>query len=689
MTERRDLLIEIGSEELPPKALQRLSAAFVAGVQNGLQAAGLGFGSVEPYATPRRLAMLVRQLDAAQPEREVVKRGPARKAAFKPDGQPTPAALGFASSCGVGIEQLETLTTDKGEWLAWRTREGGQPVQALIPDIVAASLARLPIPRRMRWGSGSAEFVRPVHWTALLYGDELIEAEILGVRSNAYTRGHRFHHPAPIHLDQAADYVNALENRGFVLPSFERRRERIDKLIRAAATAEQGTVEVDADLLDEVTALNEWPVALVGGFDTRFLALPEEVLIAVMQGHQRYFPIANPDGGLMPRFVAIANLESRDPDAVRRGNERVIRPRLSDAEFFWNQDCAVPLSSQLDPLKNVVFQKQLGSLYDKTERLTRLAAAIAPACGADGAHTQRAAQLSRCDLMTQMVGEFPELQGIMGRYYAAANGEPPEVAIALDEMYQPRHAGDILPASATGRALALAERLDTLVGIFGIGEIPGGDKDPYGLRRAALGALRIIIECELDLDLQALLAIAGSGYDGRYDEALPKVSDFMMERLRAYYLDAAVGADTFEAVLSTRPTRPLDFDRRLRAVSSFRKLPAAASLSAANKRIANILRKADQRIATEPDPALYAEPAEKALADAIAAVETQTAPLLAAQDYTAALTAMATLRDTVDAFFDAVMVMCDDAAMRDNRLALLNRLRELFLRVADISRLQD
>ncbi|MGQ0656955.1 MAG: glycine--tRNA ligase subunit beta [Chromatiales bacterium] len=686
-----DLLIEIGTEELPPKALRQLAEALAAGLDSGLEAAGLSHAAVRSFATPRRLAVLVAELPPTQPEREVLRRGPPVNAAFDREGNPMPAAAGFAQSCGVTIAELERLKTDKGEWLAYRAREPGGTVAEVTPAIIEQALGRLPIPKRMRWGSSHIEFARPVHWVVLLYGTEMIEAEILGVRTNRYTLGHRFHHPAPIHLDHPRHYEQALLERGYVVSNFETRRERIREQVLTAARQEHAIAHLDADLLDEVTALTEWPVALTGSFEPRFLALPSEVLIATMQDHQRYFPLWEGPGTLKASFVAVANLESKDPDAVRQGNQRVIRPRLNDAEFFWNQDRAQRLDTRIELLTHVIFQKDLGSLHDKTRRVCALATEIAALIGGNLERAHRAAELSRCDLMTLMVGEFPRLQGLMGSYYALHDGEPKEVAVAIHEMYLPRHAGDALPQSRTGQALAIADRLDTLTGIFGIGQPPTGEKDPYALRRAALGVLRIILEQRLDLDLDALLRLAVRQHGGRFhpEPLVDTVYAFMIERLRSYSLENGVRPDVFEAVQATRPTRPLDFGARLRAVNAFRSLPAAESLAAANKRIANILRKANGAPSGTVNKQALSEPAEQALYARLRRTETAITPLLDTRDYAQAMTVMSDLREPVDAFFDSVLVMCDDASVRANRLALLSSLRALFLRVADISRLQD
>lgn len=686
-----DLLIEIGTEELPPKALTGLRDAFAEGVAGGLAEAGIAPGKVQAFAAPRRLALLCRGVPARQPDQAMERRGPALAAAFDEDGNPTRAAQGFAGSCGVAVEDLQRLESDKGAWLVHRYVEPGKDAAELIPGVVEAALAALPIPRRMRWGDSDAEFVRPVHWVVLLLGDAVVDARILGVRSGRETRGHRFHHPAPLYLAEPAAYAPLLETEGRVMPDFEARREAILGQVEAAATDLGGHALIDPDLLDEVAALVEWPCAIAGHFETRYLEVPQEVLISTMQDNQKYFPVVDGAERLMPHFITVSNIESREPDRVREGNERVIRPRFADAEFFWTQDRRQPLETHLPALRKVVFQHRLGSLYDKTERVARLAGELAGMLAVDQGLTARAAMLAKCDLQTQMVFEFPELQGTMGRYYARHDGEPPEVAAALEEQYRPRHAGDALPESGVGRVLALAERLDTLVGIFAIGQKPTGTKDPYGLRRAALGVLRILIECELDLDLHDLVRRAAHGYrDGEVNgaAAVEPVFEYMMERLRAYYTDRGIGVDVFEAVLACRPLRPVDFDRRVRGVDHFRTLPEAASLAAAHKRIHNILKKAEGDLPTSIDAGRLAEDAERILYERLEALRGTAVPLFAEGRYTEGLAALAALREPVDRFFDTVMVMADDPAVRDNRLALLNSLSGLFLEVADMSRLQ-
>ena len=690
MSAARDLLVEIGTEELPPLTLRRLSEAFREALDRLLEEHHLAHGASHGYASPRRLAVIIEDVPLDQPDREVVKRGPPLTAAFDEDGNPTRPAEGFARSCGVGVSELDQLETGKGSFLAWRSVERGQPAEAVIPGLVEQALKGLPVARRMRWGAREVEFVRPVHWILLLFGARTVEAEILGIRTNRYTRGHRFHCNEALAITEPAQYLATLEQQGRVLVDQEQRRAAIRQQVTAAGKALGGTARIDAGLLDEVTALVEWPVAITGAFDERFLDVPAEALVSSMQDHQKFFPVVDAAGKLLPHFVTVANIESLDPEQVRAGNERVIRARLEDAAFFWDQDRRDSLESRARRLESVTFQQQLGSLGAKQQRIARIATAIAEASGFDSAQVQRAAALCKCDLLTSMVFEFPELQGTMGRYYALHDGESVEVAAALDEQYQPRQAGDDLPTTRTGQALAIADRLDTLVGIFAIGQPPTGDKDPFGLRRAALGVLRILIEQRLDLDLRALLETAARGLPqglnaGRIVEEL---FSFMMERLRAYYLDNGYDIDTFEAVLARRPARPLDFDQRMHAVRAFRNLPESASLAAANKRIRNILRKSDTEIPDGIDSGLLQEPAEQALAGAMHDLGDAVRPLLEQRDYTDALCRLAGLQAPVDRFFDDVMVMDENAALRDNRLALLNALSGMFLRVADISRLQ-
>jgi glycyl-tRNA synthetase beta chain len=688
----RDFLVEIGTEELPPKSLLALATAFADGVAKGLAEAGLSHKAVEKFATPRRVAVRVRKLAQRQPDRAIERRGPPLKAAFDAQGAPTQAALAFAKSCGVDVGALERLETPKGAWLVHRGTEAGAGTMSLLPGIVQASLDGLPIARRMRWGAGEAQFVRPVHWVLMLFGREVVPCTILDVPSGDLTYGHRFMAPKPIRVGSPASYVATLHKRGRVLADIHERRETIRQGVIAAATRLGGNAVISEDLLDEVTALVEWPVPLAGRFDERFLELPAEVPIATMQDHQRYFPVRDARGGLMPWFVTVANIESRDPAQIVAGNERVVRPRLSDAAFFYATDRRQRLDARCEGLRRVTFQTQLGSLHDKSGRVRALAQSIAAAIGGDGRLADRAAELAKCDLITSMVGEFPELQGLMGRYYAQHDGEHAEVCEALREQYLPRFAGDELPATKTGMAVAIADKLDTIAGIYATGQKPTGTRDPFGLRRAALGLLRTSIERGLDLDLQSLIGQALAALPFAAPENCARdVYDYVIERLRAYYVEGGAGfdvtAEMFDAVLATRPASPLDFDARLRALAGFLRLPEAQSLAAANKRIANILRKATEAVGDRVDAERLVDPAEQILGEQVEAVARLVEPRFVARDYTAALQSLAVLRNAVDGFFDSVMVMADDAALRANRLALLKRMQGLFMHVADLSRL--
>ena len=681
-----DLLVEIGTEELPPKALPTLSAAFTDGISQGLQAAGLTPAEVIAYAAPRRLAVWVKEVAAQQADQTIEKRGPAIKGAFDAEGKPTKAAEAFAASCGVNVADLGTLETDKGAWLVFRQTQAGQATPELLPAIVEKALASLPIPKRMRWGAGTAEFVRPVHWIVMLADNAVIDAEILGIKTGRESRGHRFHAPDAITLNSPSDYAIQLGSAS-VVAKFEARRDMIKHKVEQLAKRLGGQAVMPEGLLDEVTALVEWPVPVAGKFEERFLDVPQEALISTMQDNQKYFALVDANGKLISHFITVANIESRDEIQVAQGNERVIRPRFSDAEFFWTQDKKQPLASRAEQLKSMVFQQKLGTLYDKSQRVAQLAASIAQALNADQALATRAAELGKCDLVTNMVFEFTELQGIMGRYYALHDGEPAEVAQALDEQYMPRFAGDALPSTTTGTILALAERLDTLTGIFGIGQKPTGAKDPFGLRRAALGVLRLLIEKQLPLDLAVLLDKAADGLSVQLGSkpATNETLDYVLERLKGYYQEQGIHGALVDAVAALKVSQPLDFDRRVKAVAAFRQLSAAESLAAANKRISNILKKVDGELPAQVDASLLQLPAEQALAAAVQAQQAKVEPLFAQGDYEAALLSLAELREPVDKFFDDVMVMADDLALRNNRLALLNSLRSLFLRVADLS----
>ncbi|MBV8308704.1 MAG: glycine--tRNA ligase subunit beta [Gammaproteobacteria bacterium] len=719
MTTARDFLVEIGTEELPPKALRALSDAFVANVAAGLEKASLAHGGIAGFATPRRLAVSVKRLAERQPEQQVRRRGPPLTAAFDAAGAPTRAALAFASSCGTTVEGLERIEEGKGTFLYFTGVRAGEATVQLLPGLIQGALDQLPIPRRMHWGEGQAMFVRPVHWIVMLFGREVVPATLLETEAGRQTRGHRFHAPRPLSLASPGTYERTLREKGHVLADFAARRARIRAEVEAAAAAVGGRALIGADLLDEVTALTEWPVALAGSFEERFLELPREVLICTLEEHQRYFPLEDAQGGLLPAFITVSNIASRDPPKVVAGNERVVRARLSDAAFFWEQDRREPLAARRLALESVTFQVKLGSLGDKTRRVRALIAGIGRLSGAAPDAALRAAELAKCDLLTSMVGEFPELQGVMGTYYAQADGEPHEVAASLREQYLPRAAGDALPASGIGIALAIADKLDTIAGIFAIGEKPSGAKDPFALRRAALGIQRILIEKGLDLDLRSSIAQAVECVRAdieRVRSAAPQATtarpapamadagtladeiyDFLMERLRAYYLEgtaastsagrAPVTTEMFDAVLATRPASSVDFDARLKALSTFLALPEAASLTAANKRIGNILRKANSTPPGEVEVMALREEAEVRLYDAMRGLGEAIAGDTSRRLYTVALGRLALLRPAIDSFFDKVMVMDENPQLRANRLSLLAQLQGLFSGIADLSRL--
>lgn len=688
---KADLLIEIGTEELPPKALKTLSNAFTQGVVDGLEQAGFELGEVQSFATPRRLAMLIKDVPSSQPDRDVERKGPNLKAAYDADGNPTKALEGFARSCGATVDKLEQQETDKGVWLVFKANEKGQPLSGLLEKIINQSLAKLPIPKRMRWGDSDAEFVRPVHWVVILHGSDIIDAEVLGIKSSRVTRGHRFHTIDTLSLHEADGYAEQLRADGFVLADFNERQKVIREQVESIAAEIGGKVVIDDNLLDEVTSLVEWPVAVAGDFDTEFLDVPSEALIKTMQDNQKYFAVVDNNGNLKPNFITISNIDSKVQSSVKIGNERVIRPRFSDAAFFWNQDKKQPLQDFLPRLDTVVFQSKLGTVGEKTRRVTQLSEIIAGQLGENKQQAARAATLSKCDLMSEMVGEFPTLQGVMGRYYANTSGEDEVVATAIEEHYKPRHASDSLPGSAVGQIVALSDKLDTLVGIFAIGQKPTGEKDPYALRRAAIGVLRIMIEGQLDLDLRELVRAAAELLVDKVEaaDAQDEVFDFMLERLRAYYLDRDVPVDVFDAVSALRPGRPLDFDKRVKAVSAFRSLPEAESLSAANKRVSNILKKAHIGSDTLINAGLFEVQEEETLYNELEALKSQTDALFDAGDYEAALRNLSGLREPVDKFFDNVMVMAEDENIRNNRIALLSQMSSLFLRAADLSRLHQ
>ncbi|MEX4663112.1 glycine--tRNA ligase subunit beta [Haemophilus influenzae] len=685
----QNFLVEIGTEELPPKALKTLATSFADNVEAELNQAGLSFDKIEWFAAPRRLAVKVLNLATQQPSKEIEKRGPAVSAAFDAEGKPTKAAEGWARGCGITVEQAERIATDKGEWLVHRAKIKGQPTKNLLNDIVANALAKLPIPKPMRWADKTVQFIRPVHTVTMLLGDELIEGEILGVASARTIRGHRFLGEKEFEIQHADQYPQLLRNKGSVVADFNERKAEILAKSQAKATALGGVADIEENLLEEVTSLVEYPNVLAAKFEERFLAVPAEALVYTMKGDQKYFPIYDKDGKLLPHFIFVSNINPEDPTAIIEGNEKVVRPRLTDAEFFFKTDLKQKLVDRLPRLETVLFQQQLGTLKDKTDRIEQLAGEIAKQIGADEAKAKRAGLLSKCDLMTNMVFEFTDTQGVMGMHYARHDGEDEEVAVALNEQYMPRFAGDELPKSLVASAVALADKFDTLTGIFGIGQAPKGSADPFALRRAALGALRIIVEKNLPLDLEDLVKKSAALFSDKLTNknVVADVVDFMLGRFRAWYQDEGIAVDVIQAVLARRPTRPADFDARVRAVSHFRTLDSAEALAAANKRVSNILAKADAAIG-EINLTACVEPAEKALAEAVLALRTEVQPLIAQGDYTAVLDKLANLRAPVDNFFDNVMVNAEDPALRQNRLAILNTLQGLFLQVADISVLQ-
>ena len=692
---KQDFLVELGTEELPPKALKKLSDAFTQGIVDGLTGAQLSFDSYESFAAPRRLALLVKGLDSAQPDQKLERRGPAVKAAYDAEGKPTRAAEGFARSNGVTVDQLQTLETPKGAWLVFRAVQEGSSTTGLLPSIVSKSLADLPIPKRMRWGASRIEFVRPVHWLVMLMGNKVVDCEILGLKSGNQTRGHRFHANKELTISKPADYSNLLLEQGKVVATFADRRDIICKQVTDIAVNLNGQAVIDEGLLDEVTALNEWPAALSGRFDDEFLQVPAEALISSMKGHQKYFHVVNGEGKLMPHFITVSNIESIQPEHVISGNERVIRPRLADAKFFFDTDKKTTLEARRENLHPVIFQAQLGSVFNKTERIARLAAHIADKEGGHADLAARAGELCKSDLNSEMVLEFPELQGIMGQYYGTNDGEAEDVCIALNEQYMPRFAGDSLPSNLTGCAVAIADKVDTITGIFGINQPPSGNKDPFALRRATLGVLRIIVEKKLDLDLRELIDHSIESYRVQGvnlpagEQLTDTILDFMLERFRAWYQDENIPAEVFLAVKALKPSRPFDFDQRVKAVHGFSQLPEAEALSAANKRVSNIMAKAgDLVIPDTVDSSLLTESAEQALASALSDKRDQVLPVLEQRQYAQAMGSLAPLKEAIDNFFDEVLVNAEDEQVRLNRYALLKQLRNLFLHVADISLLQ-
>lgn len=687
---QQTFLVEIGTEELPPKALRSLAESFAANLTAELDNANVDHGKVTWFAAPRRLAIKVADMAPSQPDLVVEKRGPAISQAFDAEGNPTKAAEGWARGCGITVDQAERLTTDKGEWLLYRAQVKGQPVTQLLIDMVSRSLAKLPIPKLMRWGDKETHFVRPVHTVTLLLGSDIVEGEVLGIKSDRVIRGHRFMGEAEFALENADQYPDILLERGKVVADYEQRKATIKAGAEKAAQELGGVADLTESLLEEVTSLVEWPVVLTAKFEEKFLEVPSEALVYTMKGDQKYFPVYDKEGKLLPNFIFVTNIESSDPQQIISGNEKVVRPRLADAEFFFNTDRKQRLEDNLPRLETVLFQKQLGTLRDKTERLEVLSGWIAGKIGADVNHATRAGLLAKCDLMTNMVFEFTDTQGVMGMHYARHDGEAEDVALALKEQYQPRFSGDSLPSTDVSAALALAEKMDTLAGIFGIGQFPKGDKDPFALRRAALGVLRIIVEKGYQLDLVEMTQEAARLYGDKLtnQNVVQDVVEFMLGRFRAWYQELGYSIDTIQAVLARRPTQPADFDARVKAVTYFRTLEEATALAAANKRVSNILSKSAEKLDGSVQAAVLKAPEEVKLATHLVVLQEKLAPMFAAGQYKEALVELASLREVVDGFFDNVMVMDEDHAVRINRLTLLNQLRELFLKVADISVLQ-
>lgn len=687
MKKVKDFLLEIHTEELPPKSLQALEKALADGIKKGLIDSGLEHGDIQSFSTPRRLAVIVKSLSKTQPSQVIERRGPSTKAAYDNNGEPTKACSGFAASCGVEVNQLEKISTEKGEFLYFKTEKEGKTVFELMPEIVITAIKSLPIKKPMRWSHHKVEFARPIHSVVMMYGRKVIPAEVLGQMAATTTKGHRFHQKKTLKIKSPKHYERTLKKCGFVIPNFVERRELILEQAFALAKKYQGSVLIEQPLLDEVTAIVEWPTALIGKFPSKYLKLPREVLISTMQDHQKCFPVVDERGDLMPLFVTISNLQSLKPEEVVKGNERVMVARLADAEFFYKADLMLPLEKYREDLRNVVFQARLGSLYDKAERVEKLAKYIAEKCDFNETLAMRAAQLSKCDLMTSMVGEFPELQGFMGFYYAKQDQEPSEVAAAMREQYMPANAEAALPETKTGMVLSLADRIDTLVGIFGINKMPTGDKDPFALRRAALGVVRLLVKLP-KISLTSLISFSiARGYENlplENQRVYNDVTTFIRERLKYWLLSQGYSANQFAAVDEAGFSEIPDFIERMKAVKFFASLPESENLAAANKRVRNILIKAgmDNSHSLPIDKALLQEPAEVELAKAIEIHEAEQKHL---KYYPTRLKSLATLREPVDAFFDNVMVMSDDATLQRNRLALLSRLRSLFLAIADIS----
>lgn len=686
MIASKDLLFELGCEELPPTTLKTLRDHLLNGICAGLDDANLSYGKTHSFASPRRLAVWIEGVETAQADETVEKRGPAVAAAYDKEGNPSKAALGFARGCGAEFSDLGTLKTDKGEWLSYKKLEKGQAAEALIPGIIEKSLNRLPIAKRMRWGSSNEAFVRPVHWVVLLFGNDVINSQFYGITASNTTFGHRFHAPAGISIDKPSDYSEQL-SKAMVIADFEERKAAIEKQAIQAAEAVNGNAHIEPSLLDEISALVEFPVAVTGRFDEHFLALPKEVLITTMQINQKYFPVLDSAGALLPFFITISNIQSTNPASVSHGNERVISPRLSDAEFFWQQDLKTSLADRIASLDNVVFQHKLGSVGDKTRRIEKLSSELAKQLGHNLDYASRAALLSKTDLVTDMVGEFASLQGVIGRYYATENAEPEEVATAIQEQYLPKQSGGTLPSTQTGQILALSDKLDTVVGIFSIGLLPTGDKDPFALRRASLGVLRILIEHNIKLDLKSLVSLSCQHFNHDFDEdsTTKQVIGFMLDRLKGYCLSQGFSPEQFAAVTSVNCTEPVDFMNRLQAVKEFALLDEAASLGEANKRIQNLLKKAPNNVAEHFNEAILSDSQEIHLHKELQKTELQINPLIEQNNYIDALKALSTLKQPIDDFFEHVFIMADDEKVKNTRLALLANIHANFIKIADIS----
>ena len=693
------ILFELGCEELPPKSLKPLRDALQKSVTEQLAEADISFDSMKAFAAPRRLAIQIQGISDKQPDRTEQKRGPAIKAAFDADGNPTRAAMGFAKGLGIEASELTTINTDKGDYVGYEQTIHGQATTELLPAIFQTALDDLPIAKRMRSGASRNEFVRPVQWAVLMQDSAVIEATIQGHQTGTQTRGHRFHSPDFYNIDHANDYEPLLDGLK-VVADFDKRQMLIKNQVKALADEINADAIVPQGLLDEVTALVDFPIALRADFEARFLQVPQEALISTMQADQKYFCLTDKAGTLQPYFIFITNIESKDPQQIIEGNEKVVRPRLADAEFFFLQDQKQPLFALTESLKTRVFQDQLGTIWEKSERIAKLAAYIAALMQQQGHEiniddTVRAAMLSKADLASSLVGEYPELQGIAGTYYARLNDESEAVAASLEEQYLPKFSGDVLPQTSIGICLALADRLDTLVGIFAIDQAPTGSKDPFSLRRSAIGVLRILIEKQLPINLVALVEQAIKNYSSSDGSKITKMGDtftqvmaFLNSRYRAMYTEQGVSVDTIQAVQAIHPHMPLDFDQRIRAVQTFSELPQAEQLADSNKRVANILAKSEETVADKVDEALLTEPAEQTLYKTVGQAQTAVTPLLAEADYTQVLQTLAGLDAPLTQFFDDVMVNSEDAALKNNRLALLKQVRALFLTVADISELQ-